>query len=74
MKELCDLGIDLTTVVEVLENGYDCFRSKRKAHTIEKCIDKGTKTLKIVAVKSYNYSLQTDVWVITHAGVFTKRR
>jgi hypothetical protein len=74
MKELCDLGIDLATVVEVLESGYDCCRSKRKTGTIERCVDKGSKTMKIVAVQSYNYSLRTEVWAITHAGMFTKRR
>ena len=74
MKELCDLGIDLANVVEVLEEGYDCYRSKRKSGTVEKCVDKGNKTLKIVAVQSYNYSLRTEVWAITHAGIFTKRR
>ena len=74
MKEMYDLGIDMTTVAEVLEDGYDCYRSKRKKGTIEKCIDKGSKTLKIVVVQSFNHSLQADVWAITHAGMFTKRR
>ncbi len=74
LKEMCDLGIDLTTVVEVLEDGYDCYRSKRKKGTIEKCADKGNKTLKTVVVQSFNYSLDTDVWAITHVGIFTKRR
>jgi len=74
MKELCDLGLDLTDVAEVLEDGYDCYRSKRKKGTIEKCIDKGNKTLKTVVVQSFNHSLDTDVWAITHVGIFTKRR
>lgn len=74
MKELHDSGIDLVMTAEVLDDGYDCYRSKRKTGTLERCIDRGGKTIKVVVVQSYNHSLQTEVWVITHVGVFTKRR
>ena len=74
MKELFDLGMDLFNDAEILDDGYDCYRSKRKTGTLEKCVDKGGKTIKVVVVQSYNHSLDTDVWAITHVGVFTKRR
>lgn len=74
LKEMFDLGFDLFMVAEILEKGHDCSRSKRTAGTIEKCIDRAGKTLKAVAVQSYNHSLDMDVWVITHVGMFTKRR
>jgi len=74
MKELFDLGLDLFMVAEVLEDGYDCHRSRRKKGTLERCIDREGKTIKVVVVRSFNHSLQTDVWAITHVGVFTKRR
>ena len=74
MKELFDQGMDLFGVAEILDDGYDCYRSRRKAGTIERCIDRSGKTMKVVVVKSYNHSMQADVWAITHVGMFTKRR
>ncbi len=74
MKELFDLGMDLFTVADVLDQGYDCHRSKRKTGTLERCIDKGGKTVNVVVVQSYDHSLQTEVWAITHVGMFTKRK
>jgi hypothetical protein len=74
MKEMFDLGIDLFMVAEILDTGYDCCRSRRKAGTLERCIDRSGKTMKAVVVQSYNHDLGTDVWAITHVGIFTKRR
>jgi hypothetical protein len=74
LKEMFDLGFDLFVIAEILEIGYDCSRSKRKTGTLERCIDRSGKTIKAVVVQSYNHDLGTDVWVITHVGMFTKRR
>ena len=74
LKEMFDLGIDLFMVAEILEIGYECCRSKRKLGTLERCIDRSGKTMKAVAVQSYNYNQDSEVWVITHVGTFTKRR
>jgi hypothetical protein len=74
MKELFDLGLDLVKMAEVLDDGYDCYRSRRKKGTLERCVDRSGKTIKVVAVLSYNHSLRTEVWAITHVCVFTKRR
>ena len=70
MSELMRCNMDLEDVAEMLELGFDCSRSNRKEGTLERCVKRGKKTLKVVAVKSYNYSLQTECWVLTHAGVF----
>ena len=70
MNELmmCDLALE--DVAEVLETGFDCSRSARKEGTLERCVKRGKKTLKVVVVKSVNYTLSTECWVLTHAGVF----
>ena len=38
MDEMHDNGIDLVDVVEILEEGFDCSRSKRSENTMERCI------------------------------------
>lgn len=74
MVEIFDMGFDLYMVSEILEKGYDCQRSPRKKGTLEKCLDRGSKTMKVVVVQSYNHDKEADVWAITHVGMFTKRR
>ena len=61
-RELLELGLDLFDVQEILEYGYDCAISRRKEGVLEKCVDIGRKTTKVVVAKSYNYSMQQDVW------------
>ena len=72
--ELIKYGLDLYDVLEILENGYDCSKSKRAKKTIEKCLDHKKKTHKVVAVKVHYYSLDTEAWLITHVGITSKRR
>ena len=72
MNEMFDFGINIESIMDILENGYDCAKSKRSKDTIERCIDKKKKAIRVVAVHSYNYSLETDVWVITHIGITSK--
>lgn len=60
-------------IIEVLEAGYDCARSKRREGVIERCVDAKNKKTKVVAVRSYNYDTKSEVWVITHVGRFTRR-
>lgn len=69
-NELVQEGMSLAEVVEILENGFDCPRSKRAKGVIEKCVRKGKKTLKVVVAESYNYSLGTDCWLLIHVGRF----
>ncbi len=69
-KELAKFGLLLSETVQVLEEGFDCSRSKRKKNVIEKCVRKGKKKLKVVVVKSYNFSLETECWLLIHTGIF----
>ncbi len=48
-------------VIEVLDAGYDCARSRRKEGVIERCVDEKNKTLKVVAARSYNYDMKSEV-------------
>ena len=70
MNELMRCGMLLEDVARVLRDGFDCSRSKRKKGTLEKCVRKGKKTLKVVVAKSFNYSLNTECWVLIHVGLF----
>jgi len=74
MNELYDNNLDLYTVLNVLENGYDCYKSKRAKGTIERCLDEKRITIRVVVVKSFNYSLNMDVWAITHVGITSKHK
>lgn len=69
-KELAKLNMLLSEAVDVLRHGFDCQASKRKKGILEKCIRKNKKILKVVAVKSYNYSLDEECWLLIHVGVF----
>ncbi|WP_456474230.1 hypothetical protein [Candidatus Pyrohabitans sp.] len=73
LEEMYREDLLIHDVVEILENGYDCARSRRKRDVIERCVDRKSKTLKAVVAKSYNYDMESEVWVITHVGRFTKR-
>lgn len=72
MRELMKEEKTLYDVVEILENGYDAPR-KRKKGTIEKWLDKGNKTFNAVIVRDYNEIMKEDCWVLIHFGKFTKR-
>jgi hypothetical protein len=58
----------LDDVVEILERGYDCSKSKRARVTIEKCIRKKGKIIRIVAVEAYSTWIGGSVWLIKHIG------
>ncbi len=74
MTEMYNEGFDLFDVLKILKQGYDCSRSKRAENVIEKCVDKRNKIMRTVVVKSYNYSMDCEVWLITHFGITTKKR
>jgi len=69
-KELAKHAMTLEDAVEILECGLDCARSPRRVECVERCVQVGEKTLKVVAVKSVNYSLDSECWLLTHVGVF----
>lgn len=72
MQELMQEGKTIYDVVEILENGYDAPR-KRKKGTIEKWMNKGKKTYNVVIVKDYHEIVKEDCWVLIHFGKFTRR-
>ncbi len=67
-KELAQLGLGLDDVVDILENGFDCARSKRAAGTIEKCFRKGKRLIKVVVVDYSSREYRENVWLVTHVG------
>ena len=68
-RELFKHNMDLFDVLDILENGYDCERSKRKKGTFERCKKVGKKTLKVVVVESIQKWDDSPVWLIIHIGV-----
>lgn len=71
--ELEELGMDLSNVVNILENGYDCSRSKRREDLYERCVNWYNKTIKVVVVKTFDTDLDAWVWVVLHVGMFGRR-
>ncbi len=74
LTELMECNLTLLDALDILENGYNCAGSKRKKNKIENCLDKGKKTLKVVVVQVLYYSLDEEIWHITHVGCKTKRK
>lgn len=72
MRELMKEEKTLYDVVQILEEGGDAPR-KRKEGTIEKWLNKGSKTFNAVIVKDYNEIMKEDCWVLIHFGKFTRR-
>ena len=74
VDELVEYGMDLNDVADVLNEGYNCSRSKRRKGVLEKCIDKGNKTIKVV-VQRGNIELDgQDCWELIHVGKFGRER
>jgi hypothetical protein len=64
--ELMDLNFDLYDVLDILEMGTDCERSRRAKGTIERCLRKKGKRYKVVVAES-TY-LGESAWKIVHVG------
>jgi hypothetical protein len=73
MRELCDAGLDLLDVLQILEEGHPSPR-KRKDGTLECWLQRGKKIQEVVVVKDWHEVQQEAVWVVTHYGSFTVRR
>ena len=74
MTEFYNENLDLYVALDVLERGYDCPRGRRSKGIIERCLDKGRKTIRVVVAKSFNFSPDSEVWAITHVGITSKPR
>ncbi len=64
ISELEEECMDLDDVVNVLENGFDCPRSKRRRGTLERGIQKKNRIVKVVAIETDDY------WLLRHVGSF----
>lgn len=72
-RELHKLGMTLWDVKNVLEEGFECSRSKRKPGILERCVRKNGKLLKVVVketVSRFPDGKIEDVWLILHVGKF----
>lgn len=68
MNELWKNYLNLEDAKRVLEEGYGCAEGKRKEGVFEKCLERKGRIVKVVVARSYNYSLQTECWLIIHVG------
>lgn len=73
IDELVKNGMDLDDVAEILNEGYDCSRSKRRKGVLEKCIHKGNKTIKVVVQLGFIELDGKDCWELIHVGKFSRR-
>jgi len=71
-NKLYNCNLMLRDILDILEQGYDCAKSKRKKGTIERCLDRKKITMRVVIVRAYNYSLDSEAWVIIHVGITSK--
>ncbi|MFQ5975637.1 MAG: hypothetical protein ACE5J5_04920, partial [Candidatus Hydrothermarchaeales archaeon] len=67
MEELEEEGLDIDNVVEILEKGFDCSRSKRRISIEEKCVQKKSTIIKVVV------EYVGDYWKLIHVGSFKRR-
>jgi len=63
-----DHDVILYDIVEILEEGFDCSRSKRKKNIVERCVQRGNTIIKVVVADC------GDHLVLTHVGKFTASR
>ena len=65
-REMDELELDLWRIKEVLEQGYECSRSKRSQQIVEKCFYRKNKEIRVVAalVKFKG----GEFWRIIHVG------
>lgn len=63
--EMFDHDIFLDDVADILEEGFDCSRSKRKKNMYERCIQRGKTIIKVVVADTGEHL------VLTHVGTFT---
>lgn len=66
--ELWEYKKDLWNVLEIIEEGYPCSRSKRKDNIREMCVTRGNKVYKAVIADCGEY------WLLIHFGMFGYKR
>lgn len=73
LNELTKYGMDLDDVANILREGYDCSRSKRRKGVLERCVDKGNKTIKVVVQRGFIELDGKECWEVIHVGKFSRR-
>ncbi|MBI4162804.1 MAG: hypothetical protein HY513_03910 [Candidatus Aenigmarchaeota archaeon] len=76
-RELLKHDKDLTDVLEILNEGYECSASKRKENIIERCIRRNEKEFKVVVGKTkvkFQDGYEEDVWRLIHFGIVTFKK
>lgn len=68
LDEMSRHDIDMYKVKEILDDGFDCARSKRKSNVWERGIRRGGKIAKAVVADMGSY------YKIIHAGEFTEKK
>ncbi len=63
-REIVDENIPIHTLVDVLESGYDCERSRRKPEIHERCKRYGKIVIKVVVAD------MGDHFRVVHVGKF----
>lgn len=74
MRELLRHGACISDVVLILEEGYDCHRSRRGPGIIERCLERGGKVEKAVVASSLDMDAGERRWVVLHYGRFSRRK
>ncbi len=72
-SELAQTGLTLLEVVYILENGFDCSRSKRRKGIVEKCFRYGNKVAKVVVESKLRW-FGGEVWRLRHVGIIGLKR
>src|SRR3989338_8253926 len=68
LDEMDHADIDMYKAVEILNEGFDCARSKRKKNAYERCLRRGKKIMKVVAADMGNY------YKLIHVGIFSEKK
>ena len=71
-RELLAHGLSAHDCRDVLEEGYA--PRKRRSGTIERWLDVGEKTYNVVVVRVYNHAYREEIWLITHTGIFGRKK
>lgn len=68
LDEMEHSDIDMYKAAEILNDGFDCARSKRKKNVYERCMRRGKKVMKVVVADIETY------YKIIHVGVFSEKK
>ena len=66
--------MELEDVIEVLEFGFECSASKRKAEIIERCLKRDSKVLRVVVAEKLDRQPEgslEEVYVLIHVSIET---